>query len=612
MENNFNSNNRFEPEKPFTEKPSEPQPAPDFNTESSCCAADEPVAEAQNTPQTESFEPEKPFENGFNQSPPQQNGFTPQTPDYEQHRPDGSYQNGANNGYYNQNFNPQYNQPHNQQYNPQYNQPYQQPFYPQQPQYPYGSPQPDRRPPYQQYQPQYPQYGQPQYRQQYQPQYQQYGQPNYQPNQGFNQPPYRQYAQPPKPAVDYSNTYAQPPMPNMPRKKITPGIIVIIVVLALLCVGSICGIVAYIASNAGDNSGSGNSYTFTLPDDSPYNKGNSDTPKHSESDYSSKTNPSYEGVDLKAKPSDSGDSKYNTEYASNEVTDSIVGVLCYSDEVTSSAQCSSQGSGIIITSDGYVITNSHVIGNSKTDYLIEVVTSDGRQYKAGVVGYDTRTDLALLKMDDASGLKAVSFGNSKDVALGESVIAIGNPGGLKYNNSITKGIVSAVDRQISSTTNVKFLQTDAAINPGNSGGALVNMYGQVIGVASAKIAATDYEGMGFAIPSATVKDVIDDIMKLGYVDGRVKIGITGENAKGSGNTPSGIAVYGIDKNGPCDNTELKVYDIITGADGKTVTNFAEFFDILEGHKAGDSIELEYYRSKDGSTGKITITLQESK
>lgn len=414
-----------------------------------------------------------------------------------------------------------------------------------------------------------------------------------------------------KPPVDYSNTYAQPPMPNIPRKKMTPGIIVIIVVLSLLCVGSICGMIAYVASNSNNNkNNTNNSYTFTLPSDS--HNDSSSTQEHNESDYSNKTNSSYEGIDLKAKPSDAKDSKYNTEYASNEVTDSIVGVLCYSDEITDDSQCTSQGSGIIITSDGYVITNAHVVGNSKTLYLIQVVTSDGKQYKAGVVGYDTRTDLALLKMDDASGLKVANFGNSKDVSLGESVIAIGNPGGVKYNNSITQGIVSAVDRQSSITTNVKFIQTDAAINPGNSGGALVNMYGQVIGVSSAKIAATDYEGMGFAIPSATVKDVIDDIMKYGYVQGRVKIGVTGENVQSSGNTPAGIAIYSIDEDGPCANTDLKENDIITGADGKKVSNFAEFYDILESHKAGDTIELEYYRSSNGSTNKVTITLQESK
>lgn len=607
MDNNFNSNNQFEPEKPFTEKPTEPQPAPVFETENTENNA-ETTNEQSVTPQYRNFEPEKPFENGFSQPQQQQNDFAPQTPNFEQPQQNGYYQNNGCNGQYNSNF--------NQQYNP--NLQYQQPFNPQPPQYqPYGNPQAGGRPVYQ---PQYGQYANPQqqYSQPYAPQYQQYqpqyGQQNYQqPN--FNQQPYGQpYVPQQKPPVDYSNTYAQPPMPNMPRKKMTPGIIVIIVVLSLLCVGSICGMIAYVASNSnGNKNNTNNSYTFTLPSDSPYfNNDSSSAQEHNESDYSSKTNSSYEGIDLKAKPSDAKDSKYNTEYASNEVTDSIVGVLCYSDEITDDSQCTSQGSGIIITSDGYVITNAHVVGNSKTLYLIQVVTSDGKQYKAGVVGYDTRTDLALLKMDDASGLKVANFGNSKDVSLGESVIAIGNPGGVKYNNSITQGIVSAVDRQSSITTNVKFIQTDAAINPGNSGGALVNMYGQVIGVSSAKIAATDYEGMGFAIPSATVKDVIDDIMKYGYVQGRVKIGVTGENVQSRGNTPAGIAIYSIDEDGPCANTDLKENDIITGADGKKVSNFAEFYDILESHKAGDTIELEYYRSSNGSTDKVTITLQESK
>lgn len=607
MDNNFNSNNQFEPEKPFTEKPTEPQPAPVFETENTENNA-ETTNEQSVTPQYRNFEPEKPFENGFSQPQQQQNNFAPQTPNFEQPQQNGYYQNNGCNGQYSPNFNQQHNP------NPQY----QQPFNPQPPQYqPYGNPQAGGRPVYQ---PQYGQYANPQqqYSQPYAPQYQQYqpqyGQQNYQqPN--FNQQPYGQpYVPQQKPPVDYSNTYAQPPMPNMPRKKMTPGIIVIIVVLSLLCVGSICGMIAYVASNSnGNKNNTNNSYTFTLPSDSPYfNNDSSSAQEHNESDYSNKTNSSYEGIDLKAKPSDAKDSKYNTEYASNEVTDSIVGVLCYSDEITDDSQCTSQGSGIIITSDGYVITNAHVVGNSKTLYLIQVVTSDGKQYKAGVVGYDTRTDLALLKMDDASGLKVANFGNSKDVSLGESVIAIGNPGGVKYNNSITQGIVSAVDRQSSITTNVKFIQTDAAINPGNSGGALVNMYGQVIGVSSAKIAATDYEGMGFAIPSATVKDVIDDIMKYGYVQGRVKIGVTGENVQSRGNTPAGIAIYSIDEDGPCANTDLKENDIITGADGKKVSNFAEFYDILESHKAGDTIELEYYRSSNGSTDKVTITLQESK
>ena len=283
----------------------------------------------------------------------------------------------------------------------------------------------------------------------------------------------------------------------------------------------------------------------------------------------------------------------------------------------------SLGSGVVLSSDGYIVTNYHVIEGA--DAL--KVTIEGEEYDADIIGSDPSSDVAVIKAKNASGLTAMELGDSDNLTVGEWVMSIGSPFGLEQ--SVATGIVSATNRsqimdnssdsyqygqQQSNTTTVytNMIQTDAAINPGNSGGALVNMYGQVIGVSSAKIAATDYEGMGFAIPSATVKDVIDDIMKYGYVQGRVKIGVTGENVQSSGNTPAGIAIYSIDEDGPCANTDLKENDIITGADGKKVSNFAEFYDILESHKAGDTIELEYYRSSNGSTDKVTITLQESK
>ena len=130
-------------------------------------------------------------------------------------------------------------------------------------------------------------------------------------------------------------------------------------------------------------------------------------------------------------------------------------------------------------------------------------------------------------MDDAENLKPATFGDSGDLTLGEDIIIVGNPGGISYQNSMTKGVVSALDRDASNKSIVKFIQTDAAINPGNSGGPAVNMYGQVIGVASSKIAGVVYEGMGFCIPTATVKEIVDSLVKNGYVEGRVKIGIVG-------------------------------------------------------------------------------------
>ena len=219
-------------------------------------------------------------------------------------------------------------------------------------------------------------------------------------------------------------------------------------------------------------------------------------------------------------------------------------------------------------------------------------------------------------MDDAKDLTPATFGNSDDVELGEDIIVIGNPGGLDFQNSLTKGVVSAINREGSSSSLVKYIQTDAAINPGNSGGPIVNLYGQVIGIATSKIVSEKYEGMGFAIPSATAKDIVDSLMKNGYVDGRVKIGITGEAVSSSAasqyNIPQGILIASVSADGPCANSGLKTNDIITEVDGQSVTNFSQVYEILENHKDGDKIKLKYYRYSDNSNGEVEITLQADK
>lgn len=410
--------------------------------------------------------------------------------------------------------------------------------------------------------------------------------------------------------------------PVQPKKKMSGGLIALIVALSVLLVGSIVGMVVFaVNSNNNNSNGFGNNNGFTLPYD--YGNGggyNFNVPEttvpsvHDESDYSDKVNKDYGGLKLDDKPSDADDKKYTVESSFNKVSDSVVGVLCYTGEISSVENCSSQGSGIIVSSDGYVLTNSHVIGNSKTAYLIQVITADGKQYTAGVVGFDSRTDIAVLKMDEAKGLKPASFGDSSKIELGEDIIVVGNPGGLDYQNSITKGVVSALDREISSTSLVKYIQTDAAINPGNSGGPVVNLYGQVVGVATSKIVSERYEGMGFAIPSQTVKEIFDELVRNGYVSGRVKIGISGTNVTASMasqyDVPQGVLVAEIIKDGPCDGTELEIEDIIIEADGTEVQSFSDVYEVLEKHKAGDKIKLKYYRASDDSEGTIEITLQE--
>lgn len=571
---NFDNNNMggFEPQKPFTEKPVQND---NMNTEQTI-----PVSEQET--QAQNVQP--------------QNDNTP----YGDYVFGDNNQNTANNANQAENVPPQ---------NPQNQNTYAQPW-----QYGYG---------------QYPYSGQnPQYNQNNQ----QYGQ--YQNNTGYNQnvPPYQQnmYGQPP-----YGNngTYNQQYNPQMyaqyPQKKTKGGIIALIIVLcSLLAIGFI-GMMVYGFSvgikeeTNSKRSDSGNSFRLpdedsttpfeTLPDTSSQGK------THDESDYSNKVNKDYSGMKLESNPKDAKtNDSYTAAKASEKVSDSVVGILCYSDDAPDQADtttASSQGSGIIFSQDGYVITNAHVIGNSKTAYAIRVVTSDGKEYKAGVVGYDSRTDIAVLKMDDAKGLTPATFGDSSQLEVGQDIIVVGNPGGLDYQNTTTKGVISALDRKLSTSSLTKYIQTDAAINPGNSGGPLVNYYGQVVGITTSKIVSETYEGMGFAIPSQTVKNIVDTLVKNGYVEGRVKIGISGiavtSEQASNYNIPQGIYVQSITSGGPCDGTSLKEGDVITEVDGETITSFADVYAILETHKPGDKIKVKYYNSSSGD-GEVEITLQEDK
>ena len=282
-----------------------------------------------------------------------------------------------------------------------------------------------------------------------------------------------------------------------------------------------------------------------------------------------------------------------------KVRPSIVSVITV-DNVNYMNSQSSEGSGIILRSDGYIVTNSHVIGDS-SKYEVSVITSDGKTYDAKVVGFDVRSDLAVLKVD-ATDLPECELGDSSQLVLGDYVVAIGNPGGRQFAGSVTLGIVSGVDRIIDtenteSTSAMRYIQTDAAINPGNSGGALVNMYGQVIGINTSKIAADGYEGMGFAIPSTKVKEIVTDLISYGYVEGRVKLGITCvtiSSAYESQGIPAGLQIYDISSDSDM-NGKVQKYDIITHCDGKRITDLSQLQDIMFEKKAGETIKLTIYR-----------------
>lgn len=312
----------------------------------------------------------------------------------------------------------------------------------------------------------------------------------------------------------------------------------------------------------------------------------------------------------------SSGSEMTAEQVASKLTPSVVGVEIYS---LQSVEPTAEGSGIVMTSDGYIITNAHVIEGYQK---IRIVMSNNKTYdNVQVVGQDTKTDLAVLKVN-AVGLTAAVFGDSSQLKVGQSVIAIGNPGGLTLASSVTNGIISGLNRTVSSTKSMTYIQTNALINPGNSGGPLVNMYGQVVGINTAKIAETGYEGIGFAIPISTAKPIVDSIIKNGYVTGRVKVGISVYPLSNSQakwyNYPSGLYVENIDSSSDAYSKGLHAKDIITkinnvslaSDDSNTVYN--TFYSEETKYKVGDTITLSVYRTDSGKTVDISVKLEEDK
>ena len=321
-------------------------------------------------------------------------------------------------------------------------------------------------------------------------------------------------------------------------------------------------------------------------------------------------------------------------FAANKILPSIVGIeVTYNvtqnnmfsmfggmgGQTTSTAKAS--GSGIIISQDGYILTNNHVVSSesSSTYYEISEATSlkvtlstgEKQTYDAKIIGKDSQTDLAVLKVE-ASGLTAAEFANSDNVKIGEFSMAVGNP--LDLGTTITCGVVSAVNREVDDGEGTKFkcIQTDAAINSGNSGGALVNSKGQVIGVNTLKVASTGVEGIGFAIPINSTLKVIEELKTYSKVR-RPYIGITGRNLDAKTaekhNLVEGIYVYSVEEYSAAEKAGVKVADIITAVDGKTVKTMDELNEIKNTHSIGDTITLTVVR--DGKNQNISLTLGES-
>ena len=292
---------------------------------------------------------------------------------------------------------------------------------------------------------------------------------------------------------------------------------------------------------------------------------------------------------------------------------SVVGVVIkhsFNDSIFSEQEAGS-GSGIIISSDGYIVTNSHVIEGASAIY---VVLNNGENYSARVVGMDTKTDIAVIKID-AKNLAKAELGKSSDLKVGELAVAIGNPLGLEFQGSVTAGVISALDRSMEvDGRKYTLVQTDAAINPGNSGGPLVNKYGYVIGINTVKISSSATEGMGFAIPIDIALPIIEELIEKGYVSGRPQIGIEIMNITEAMsmqyNVPVGVYVVNVVFGSAAEKAGIKSGDIIIKADGISVSTAEMLNDVKDKYKVGDTLTLTIVR--EGITIDVDVNLGEER
>lgn len=304
-----------------------------------------------------------------------------------------------------------------------------------------------------------------------------------------------------------------------------------------------------------------------------------------------------------------------------KVIPSVVGIRVTS-SVTSwfgmSQEQSSEGSGVIYTSDGYIVTNYHVISSAATSSsaTLNVYLSNDPEtaIHAKVIGYYSESDLAVIKIEK-TGLAAAEFADSDKLEVGENAIAIGNPGGLEFMSSVSSGIISGLNRtlKLEGTDQMKLVQTDAAINPGNSGGALCNSQGQLIGINSSKISSTDFEGMGFAIPSNYVKTVCDDIInnkdaKKAYLGVKISTEYDEATLRSMG-YPAGAVVEEVASNSPAENAGISKYDIITSFNGVDISNYSDYNKERLKAKPGENVKLTIYRN--GRYYDVSVTLGES-
>lgn len=308
--------------------------------------------------------------------------------------------------------------------------------------------------------------------------------------------------------------------------------------------------------------------------------------------------------------------KSTVSQVASSVGESVVGVSNLTQKETilgSDEMEAGLGSGVIIDSRGYIVTNYHVVADAGR---IAVTLADGQQKDANLIGADERTDLALLKIDGGD-YPAAALGNSDRVTVGETAVAIGNPGGLDFARSVTVGVISGLDRPLTTDEGIRFklIQTDAAINPGNSGGALVNEQGEVIGINTVKITEAGFEGMGFALPSNLVDEIIRQLMDTGKVT-RAALGVNllrnideEYNEYRNVGADHGVLIS-VQEGSSAARAGLADFDIITAVDGKEIIDVYHLQEVIFDHNVGDTVTLTVLRS--GEPKEIAVTLEELK
>lgn len=297
----------------------------------------------------------------------------------------------------------------------------------------------------------------------------------------------------------------------------------------------------------------------------------------------------------------------------NETMNSVVEIRTESiktNDFFQQAISSGAGSGVILSKDGYIVTNNHVIDGANK---VTVKTKDGKEYNAKLVGTDATTDLAVIKIE-ANDLTPVVLGTSKNLQVGDTAIAIGNPLG-ELGGTVTNGIISALDREITiDGESMHLLQTNAAINPGNSGGGLFNDQGELIGIVNAKSSGSNIEGLGFAIPIDIAKPVITSLIENGKVEGRAELGVSLTQYQAQNNNPfaendtSSTAVYiaQVQSGKAADKAGLKRGDRILEVDGKEVSEVSDVKSVISSHKAGDTIKMKIERDNKEQTVSVTL------